>query len=108
MCVKKPEDTVGFNDLLPKPTNPSLMSNQPLILPHTQSAATAGATIDTSVQQSMNRRRSSNHSNTSNEMPKLSMIGALGHPGRLGGPSHGMPLRGTGPLHWHGMGGPKM
>jgi len=41
-------------------------------------------------------------------MPKLSMIGALGHPGRLGGPSHGMPLRGTGPIHWHGMGGPKM
>ena len=108
---KKPGDTGGFNDniILSKPTNPSsLLSNQPLILPHTQSAATAGATMDTSVQQSMNRRRSSNHSNTSTEMPKLSMIGALGHPGRLGGPSHGMPLRGTGPIHWHGMGGPKM
>ena len=75
-------------------TNPSLMSNQPLILPRPQGSNTA---LD---QQDAYRRRSSNNSNASNDLPKLSLIGAYGHPARLGGPR--MPLRSQGPIHWHG------
>ena len=102
--VSKPLDTSANsgNDLTSNLPNPSLTSNQPLNLPRPQISATA---VDQQFHQDAYRRRSSNHSNSSSEMPKLSMIGHLGHPARLGGPPG---ARTTGPMHWHGFSGSRM
>ena len=81
------------------------MSNQPLILPRPHSSTTP---VDQSVHYDKYTRRSSNNSSSSNELPKLSMFGAYGHPARLGGPSSGMHMRSPGPLHWHGFSGSRM
>jgi len=106
LCVSKPVDTsASGNDIPSQLTNPSHMSNQPLILPRPQSSTTA---VDQTVQHDKYNRRSSNNSNSSTETPKLSMFGAYGHPARLGGPSSGMPGRGPGPMHWGGFGGSRM
>lgn len=103
-CVSKPLNTSANsgNDIPSQLPNPSLTSNQPLNLPRPQMSAAA---VDQPFHQDAYRRRSSNHSNSSSEMPKLSMIGHLGHPARLGGPPG---VRGTGPMHWHGFSGSRM
>ena len=102
--VSKPLDTSANsgNDLTSNLPNPSLTSNQPLNLPRPQISA---STVDQPFQQDAYRRRSSNNSNTSSDMPKLSMIGHYGHPARLGGPPG---MRSTGPMHWHGFSGSRM
>ena len=102
--VSKPLDSSANsgNDLPSQLPNPSLTSNQPLNLPRPQISAGA---VDQPFHHDAYRRRSSNHSNSSSEMPKLSMIGHYGHPARLGGPPG---TRSTGPMHWHGFSGSRM
>ena len=105
-CPSKPVDTSASGSEIPSHlTNPSLLSHQPIILPRPQSSLTA---MDKQVQQDVYKQPISRNSSTSSEMPRLALIGPLGHPARLGGPSHGMPLRKPGPLHWHGLSGSRM
>ena len=102
---KHVDNSASGNEIPSQLTNPSLLSHKPLLLPRPQSSLTA---MDQQVQQDAYKRRSSNNSNTSNEMPTLALIGPVGHPARLGGPSQGSFMRNPGPMHWHGLSGSRM